>query len=160
MRHRIYGKHLGKTAGQRQAFFKTLVQSLFLYGTIQTSEIKAKAVKGLVDQIITSAKSKSTQGKVQSYIPDKDLQERLIKEILPNLKGRTSGYTRVIKTGPRLGDNTTMVEMSLIGAEELKPFKKEPKSHKELRESEGKRPAPVKKLSRTSKIKTSPRKKK
>lgn len=134
MRHRIYGKHLGRNEGQRQALFKTLVRSLFLHGTIQTSEIKAKAIKGLVDQIITSAKSKNTQGKLQSYLADSYLQERLVKEILPKLGNRTSGYTRVVRVGPRQGDQTTIVKMSLIGAEQLKQIKKESKSNEESKE--------------------------
>lgn len=111
MRHRVYGKHLGKDIGQRQALFKTLVRSLFLHGTIQTSETKAKAIKGLVDRIINSAKKKNTQ-------------DKLVKEILPKLEARTSGYTSTVRIGPRLGDQTMMVKMSLIGAEELKSKKK------------------------------------
>ena len=51
MRHRVYGKHLGRDKDQRTTLFKGLVRSLFIHGTIQTSEAKAKAIKGLVDKV-------------------------------------------------------------------------------------------------------------
>ncbi|MBI2085785.1 hypothetical protein HYT74_00430 [Candidatus Daviesbacteria bacterium] len=117
MRHRVYGKHLGRDIGQRQALFKTLVRSLFLHGTIQTSESKAKSIKGLVDKIINSVKK-------DSFSSDKELKEK-IKEILPKLGNKTSGFTSTVRMGPRQGDQATMVKMSLIGAEQLKPTKKE-----------------------------------
>ncbi|MBI4035494.1 50S ribosomal protein L17 [Candidatus Daviesbacteria bacterium] len=160
MRHRVYGKHLGRNEGQRQALFKTLVQSLFLHGTIQTSETKAKAIKGLVDEIITSAKGKNTPRKLRSYIVDKDLQDRLVKEVLPKLGNRTSGYTKVVRIGPRQGDQTNIVKMSLIGAEQLKPLKKELKQLEEKKvevKPAEKKAAPAKKA--VKKVKASSRKK-
>lgn len=120
MRHRIYGKQLGRNKDERSRLFKGLISQLFLYGTIQTSETKAKAIKGLVDKVINLAKEKRTQGRLQSFLTDKNLQERLIKEIVPKLGTRTSGYTSLIRLGSRLGDQTMMVKMSLIGAEQLK----------------------------------------
>lgn len=94
--------------------FKSLVQSLFLHGTIETSEAKAKAIKGLIDKIINLAKSKSRKHLLQSYLVDKNLRERLIKEIVPRLGDRTSGYASLIRLGPRLGDTTMMVRINLL----------------------------------------------
>lgn len=125
MRHRIYGKHFGRNKDERRALFKGLVRSLLIHGTIQTSEVKAKAIKGLVDKIINSAKSNSkSDNVVQSFVSDKDLRDRLIKEIVPKLGSRTSGFTSIVRMGTQLGDQTTIVKMSLIGAEELKPIEK------------------------------------
>ncbi|OGE19019.1 50S ribosomal protein L17 [Candidatus Daviesbacteria bacterium RIFCSPLOWO2_02_FULL_41_8] len=126
MRHRVYGKHLGRDKDQRKGLFKGLVYSLFSLGTIATSEAKAKAIKGLVDRIINSAKENSKFPKplVQSFVNDKFLQKRLTDDILPKLGSRSSGYTKIIRMGTRLGDQTMMVKMSLIGAEELKPIDK------------------------------------
>ena len=117
MRHRVYGKHLGRNKDQRRNLFKGLVRSLLLHGTIQTSEAKAKAIKGLVDKVINSAK------KNPKSVPQ-NLQE-LVSRIIPKLGTRTSGFTQVVRMGTRLGDQTMMVRMSLIGAEELKPLEKE-----------------------------------
>lgn len=100
------------------------MQSLILHGSIETSQEKAKAIKGLVDKIINLAKNKSRKHLLQSYLIEKNLQERLIKEIVPKLGSRVSGYTSLIRIDPRLGDRSMRVRMSLIGAEELKPIKK------------------------------------
>lgn len=107
MRHKVYGKHLGRDKDQRATLFKGLVQQLFIHGSIQTSEAKAKAIKGLVDKVINLAKNK----KIYRF--------GLTKEILPKLGSRTSGYTSLVKLGTRLGDQAMMVKMSLIGAERL-----------------------------------------
>ncbi len=124
MRHRVYGKKLGRNSNERSGLFKSLVQSLFTYGTITTSETKATAIKGMVDKIITAAKNKNAQRLLQSFFADKLLQERLIKEIAPKMQNRVSGYTSMIKVSVRGGDRTRLVKMSLIGLEELKPPQK------------------------------------
>lgn len=124
MRHRVYGKHLGRNKDERDTLFKGLVYSLLSHGTIQTSEVKAKAIKGLVDKIINLAKDKKRERQLQSFVTDKNLRERLVKEIIPRLDTRTSGFTSLVKLGTRIGDQTMMVRMSLIGAEELKPIEK------------------------------------
>lgn len=124
MRHRVYGKKLGRNKNERSALFKSLVQELFLHGSITTTESKAKAIKGLVDKIINLAKNKNSQRLLQSYFANKALRDRLINEITPKLAGRVSGYTGLVRIGVRSGDQTMMVKMSLIGAEELKPIEK------------------------------------
>jgi len=105
LRHRVYGKHLGRNKNSRKALFTGLVRSLFSHGTIQTSLAKAKAISGLVDKIINKAKK---------YPKTNTLK------FIPKLGTRTSGYTSITKLGTRLGDQTMMVKMSLIGAEELR----------------------------------------
>lgn len=98
------------------------MHALLSHGTIQTSEVKAKAIKGLVDKIINSAKDNSTDGQLQSFLTDTKLKKRLTGEIIPKLGAKTSGYTSIVKLGMRSGDQTTVVKMSLIGAEKLKPI--------------------------------------
>lgn len=120
MRHRVYGFRLGRNNDERKLLFKSLVRSLFTYGVIQTSEAKAKAIKGLVDKIITLAKNKKSQDKFHSYLSNSSLSNRFMKEVLPKMDSRTSGYTSMVKMGTRPGDQTMMVKMSLIGAELLK----------------------------------------
>ena len=106
MRHKVYGRKLGRNKAERNSLFKNLLESLILHGFIQTTEAKAKAIKGLTDKIINQAKNKESRRLVQS--------ERLVKEILPRLKSRTSGYTSLVKLGPRQGDGAMMVRMSLL----------------------------------------------
>lgn len=124
MRHNVYGKKLGRDKNQRTALFKSLINSLILSEKIETTESKAKAVKGLVDRIITQAKTPSTQRLVSQFLTQKKITDKLIKEILPRLETRTSGYTSVVKLGRRQGDGTMMVRMSLLLEESAKPSKK------------------------------------
>lgn len=127
MRHRVYGKHLSRDKNERTALFRSLVGSLILHGSIETTEAKAKAIKGLVDKIINLAKSKNSKYIVQTYLTSKPLQDRVINEIAPKFSDRQSGYTSLVKLGTQQGDRTMVVKMSLIGLEELKEIKKEPK---------------------------------
>ncbi len=114
MRHRVYGKKLGLNKDQRTALFKSLVQSLLLSESIETTEAKAKAVKGLVDKLINQAKSPATRRLVHQFIISKSLSEKLIKDIAPRFKDRNSGYTTVVKVGKRVGDSANIVRMSLV----------------------------------------------
>ncbi len=114
MRHNVYGAHLGRDKNQRTALFKGLVQSLIFSESIQTTEAKAKSIKGLVDKIINQSKSESTRRLVAQFLVNKLAQDKLIKELLPRLKDRTSGYTSLVKLGNRQGDGAMMVKMSLL----------------------------------------------
>lgn len=124
MRHRVYGKHLSRNKNQRTALFKSLVRALFINEKIQTTETKAKAIKGLVDKIITQAKSPTTRRLVSQFLIDKAVEEKLLNVLLPKLESRNSGYTSVVKLGPRLGDGATMVAMSLLTEEKVVASKK------------------------------------
>ena len=139
MRHRVYGKHLGRDKNQRTALFKNLVGALILHGSIETTETKAKAIKGLVDRIITQAKSKNTQKLVASYLTQIKIQDKLFKEVVPAVSGRNSGYTSTVKLGRRLGDNAMKVRMSILMEEKkekvesivkAKPVAKKPAAKK------------------------------
>lgn len=100
MRHKVYGKQLGRNKDEREALFKNLVQSLFLHEKIHTTEAKAKAIKGLVDKLINQAKS--SKG------------EKLVSDIASRYNQRNSGYTSLIRVGQRKGDGAMMVRMSLM----------------------------------------------
>lgn len=134
MRHKVYGKHLGRDKDQRTALFKSLVRSLILEESIKTTQPKAKAVKGLVDKIINQAKSETSKRLVSQFLTHKHVAEKLTKEILPRVKSRTSGYTSSVKLGPRLGDGAMIVKLSLILDSIKEPKKSEVKKVKEKEE--------------------------
>ena len=145
MRHKVYGKHLGRNKNQRTALFKSLVSSLILSEKIQTTESKAKAVKPLIDKLITQAKTTTNKKAVFEFIPQKKVADKLMDDILPRTGNRTSGYTSTVRTGARLGDGAMMVSMSLI-LEEAKVAKpaKAAKSTEEVKSEvkvEAKKPA-------------------
>lgn len=114
MRHRVYGKILGRDKNERQQLFRSLVESLILSERIETTQAKAKAVRGLFDKIVNLAKSKDTKRLVTQFLTHKKTVEKLEGEILPRVKSRTSGYTSITRIGKRLGDGAMMVSMSLI----------------------------------------------
>lgn len=126
MRHRVYGKHLGRNKNQRTALFKGLLSSLIIHQSIETTEPKAKAIKPLIDRIINNAKSPTAKRLVSEFFNQKSVEQKLAEEILPRLGERTSGYASVVRVGRRLGDGAMIVRMSLL-LEEQKPTPKKEK---------------------------------
>ncbi|TSC63903.1 MAG: large subunit ribosomal protein L17 [Microgenomates group bacterium Gr01-1014_93] len=122
MRHNIYGKHLGRTKNERTSLFKSLIGSLILHGSITTTQTKAKAIKGLTDKIITQAKNK--QSFSSSFLTQKKVTDKLFNEVVPSLEKRKSGFTSIVKMGPRKGDNSMMVKMKLLMEEKKAKSKK------------------------------------
>lgn len=114
MRHNVYGKKLSRTKNQRTALFRSLVQSLILHESIQTTSAKASAVKGLVDRLVTQAKSENTRRLVSQFLTDKRIFEKLVNDLAPRLSDRNSGYTSVVRLGYRQGDGAMIVQMKLL----------------------------------------------
>lgn len=116
MRHQVAGKHLNRDSDHRRALLKNLVRALIANGEITTTYAKAKAVQGHVDSLITTAK-KGGQfhlKQVDQTLNRRHLTETLVKEVLPVLSDHSSGYTRIVRTGQRRGDNAMMVTLSLV----------------------------------------------
>lgn len=122
MRHRLSGKKLSRTKNQRKALFKSLISSLVTHGRIKTTEARAKAVKRLADRLITKAKTGGLHGRrqVAVILHDKKVVNRLVDEIAPRFLHRPGGFTRILRLGPRKGDQAMMVELSLVKGEEKK----------------------------------------
>ncbi|MBI4036969.1 50S ribosomal protein L17 [Candidatus Daviesbacteria bacterium] len=125
MRHKVYGKHLGRDKNQRTALLRGLVRSLLLHESITTTKAKAAAIKGLMDRLIVKSKEKTNASLnvVHSTLPNVEISKKLIEEIAPRYQKRTSGFTRTVKVGRRLGDGALMVKMSLIEADQVEPKK-------------------------------------
>lgn len=113
MRHRSFKKKLGRDIKQRKALFKSLITSLISHGQIKTTEAKAKAVKGLVDKLVTKAKQGTLHARRQvlAFLSRKDAVKKLFDEIALRFKERQSGFTKIIKVGTRKGDSAAMVLM-------------------------------------------------
>lgn len=117
MRHRIYGKHLGRDKNQRSALFQGLVRALILHESITTTESKAKAIRGLIDRLVVRGKSNTnaSKNKIKSVLPQQEISKKLMEEIAPRYPDRVSGFTEMVKLGRRAGDGAMMVKMSLVG---------------------------------------------
>jgi large subunit ribosomal protein L17 len=131
MRHGKKFNHLGRTAPHRKAMLSNMACSLFLHKRISTTVAKAKELRKFVEPLITRAKEDSTHNRrvVFSYLQNKDAIKVLFGEVVEKVGNRPGGYTRIIKTGFRLGDNAEMSIIELVDYNELmlkdaKPAKK------------------------------------
>ena len=107
MRHNKKFNHLGRTASHRNAMLANMACSLIKHKRITTTVAKAKALKKFVEPLITKSKNDTTNSRrvVFSNLQDKYAVTELFKEISVKIADRPGGYTRIIKTGNRLGDN-------------------------------------------------------
>ena len=117
MANRIDGRKLSRKRGPRLALYKNLTVSVLRYERIRTTEAKAKEVQGRIERAITLAKrgDLSARRAVVSQFPNEPLVvTKLFDEIAPKYADRTSGYTRIVKIGPRAGDNAEIVQLELV----------------------------------------------
>ena len=117
MPHRIAGRKLGRTHDHRLAMLGNLAVSVIRYEKIQTTEAKAKEVRGLIDGMITLAKRGDLHARRQlvSKMPHEPLiVDKLMTEIAQKYADRPSGFTRIVKIGQRAGDAAPMVQIELV----------------------------------------------
>lgn len=121
MRHGKKINHLSRTHSHRAALLSNLATSLILHKRINTTLAKAKALRKYVEPLLTRSKSDSTHSRrtVFSYLQDKEAVSELFKEVAPKIADRPGGYTRIIKTGFRLGDAAETCMMELVDFNEL-----------------------------------------
>lgn len=120
MRHNKKFNHLGRTASHRNAMLSNMACSLIKHKRITTTVAKAKALKKFVEPLITKSKEDTTNSRrvVFSYLQDKYVVTELFKEVSVKVADRPGGYTRIIKTGHRLGDNAEMCFIELVDYDE------------------------------------------
>ncbi len=123
MRHRMANRKLGRDKDHRRALFKNMATALFTYEKIITTEAKAKAVRRIVEKLITMGKrgDLAARRRVSQLITNKKVVKKLFDQIAPRFSNRNGGYTRILKIGRRVGDNAPLVLMGLIGAEPMHP---------------------------------------
>jgi large subunit ribosomal protein L17 len=135
MRHRVAGKRLNRSSGHRRALFRNLISALIYHERIETTEAKARAVRGSAEKLITLAKRglneaqenpsrgvharRLAAGRLNRWIRQSDgtrvdLLNKLFDEIAPRYKDRPGGYTRIVKLGPRKGDAAPMAVLELV----------------------------------------------
>jgi large subunit ribosomal protein L17 len=127
MRHGKKINHLGRTSSHREALLSNMASSLILNKRINTTVAKAKALRKYVEPLITKSKNDSTHSRrmVFSMLQNKEAVAELFRDIAGKIGERPGGYTRIIKTGNRLGDAAEMCMMELVDYNEL--MIKEPK---------------------------------
>jgi large subunit ribosomal protein L17 len=116
MRHRVDGYKLGRLTQHRWAMFRNLLVGLFRHERIETTEAKAKAMRGLADHVITLAKRENLHARRQvlTLVPDREVVGRIFDTIAARFAERHGGYTRIIKAGVRRGDAAPVVFLELV----------------------------------------------
>ena len=116
MRHGKKFNHLGRQKGHRKALLTNMAVSLIQHKRINTTLAKAKALRLFVEPLITKAKTDSSHSRrvVFSYLQKKEAIQELFGDIATKVADRPGGYTRIIKTGTRLGDNADMCLIELV----------------------------------------------
>ena len=116
MRHNKNFNHLGRQAGHRKALMSNMASSLILHKRIEITVAKAKAVKQFVEPLVTKSKEDTTHSRrvVFSYLKQKEAVTELFRTIAPKIADRPGGYTRILKTGFRLGDAADMCIIEFV----------------------------------------------
>ena len=116
MRHGKKDNHLGRMEGHRVSMLSNLAVSLIKHKRIFTTVAKAKALRVYVEPLLTKSKADSTHSRrvVFSYLQDKEAITELFREVSPKIADRPGGYTRIIRTGNRLGDAAEMCLIELV----------------------------------------------
>lgn len=130
MRHNKKINHLGRKSAHRKALLANMANSLIFHKRINTTTAKAKALKGYVEPLITKAKNDTTHSRriVFSYLKSKTAVSELFRDVAEKIGDRPGGYTRILKTGNRLGDNAEMCIIELVDFNENMLAAKETKT--------------------------------
>lgn len=140
MRHGRANYKLGRVTAHRWALFRNLLVALFRHERIRTTEAKAKAVRGMAEQMVTLAKRESLHARRQvlAMVPDTEVVKKLFDSIAARFADRHGGYTRILRAGTRPGDRAPMVLLELVDRPETpKEKKKESKAEKAPRGEAG-----------------------
>ena len=110
------GRRFGGSSAHQKAMMANLVASLIAGEALVTTEAKAKALRPIAEKCITAAKKGGVhnQRQVVAFIRDKDMAHKLFAEIGPRYADRPGGYTRILKLGPRPGDNAPMARIEFV----------------------------------------------
>lgn len=117
MRHRKAGRRLGRDTSHRKATMKSLAIALFHHNAIETGHLKAKELRIFAEPIITLAKVDTVANRRRAFakLRDKDAVSKLFNTIGPAFAERPGGYTRILRTGNRVGDASPMARIELVG---------------------------------------------
>jgi large subunit ribosomal protein L17 len=116
MRHNKKGKIFGREKGPRESMLRNLAQSVILYENVNTTLAKAKAVRPLVEKLITTGRTKSllTRRTLSRVLTIESAVNKVLEELGPRYATRPGGYTRIIKLGTRAGDGAEIAQLQLI----------------------------------------------
>lgn len=143
MRHAVYGRKLSRTKNERRRLLQGLARELIRRGSVRTTYARARAVQPLVEKLVTSAKQGGAGGAtiaIKRVVSDKETEKLLLADAGTRFAARTSGFTRVIKLGPRRGDAAEEVMLQFVdervAVEVVKPPEKATKADGKVKKKE------------------------
>ena len=141
MRHRKKFNHLGRKKAHRKAMLSNMAISLIEHKRINTTVAKAKALRSFVEPLINRAKEDTTHSRrmVFKQLQNKEAVSELFREISQKIANREGGYTRILKTGTRLGDNAEMCFIELVDYNDVYTVEKAQKSKRKRTRRAGKK---------------------
>lgn len=145
MRHRLFGKKLGRTSRQRQSLFRSLCLGLLTHGKVITTKAKARAVVPMAEDLINKIVKQPpliAQRHLHRHFANRHQVAPIYSQVKTVFEGVTSNYTRVVHIGLRQGDNSVMVELSLA-KKLIKPVASTPTPDKKIPLLKGKAPTVV-----------------
>lgn len=121
MKKKVFGKQLSRDTNERKALFKGLINALVMHESIQTTQAKAKAIKGEVEKLITKGKRGiAAKSLLQPWLQQEAL-EKVMQDLSVRFASRPGGYTRIIKLGSRFGDSAQMAVIEFVEKKTVVP---------------------------------------
>ena len=117
MKHRIFGKKLGRNTRERKALFNSLVRAIFIHGYFQTTEAKAKSVVRTIEHLSNIIMTKSdldSRRELFRYLQDRNWVNNVVETMKKTFEGQTSNFTQRVKVKRRYGDDALVVKMSFV----------------------------------------------
>jgi large subunit ribosomal protein L17 len=143
MRHKVAGYKLGRTTSHRRSLFRNMVTSIIMEERIETTAIKAKAVRPLVEKMITLGKQGDLAARRQaaSYLMTDEAVRKLFDTVAPRFGDRNGGYLRIVRTAWRKGDGTEKAFIELLGSEQVLDEKRQKRAELRAKKAEETRKA-------------------
>ena len=152
MKHRIFGKKLGRNHNERQALIRSLVKAIFIHGSIKTTMAKSELIVSEVESLSTTIMTKpelTAKRELFKTLQNQAWVNNVVKTMKETFSGQTSNFTQTVKVGKRFGDDSLMVKLSFV-----KPVKFETTKAKKIEEKTSKKPVVKKVVKKTEKKET------
>ena len=143
MRHKVAGYKLGRTTSHRRSLFRNMVTSLIMEERIETTAIKAKAVRPIVEKMITLGKKGDLAARRQAaaYLMSDEAVRKLFDTVAPRFGDRNGGYLRIVRTAWRKGDGAEKAFIELLGSEQVLDEKRQKRAEIRAKRAEETRKA-------------------
>ena len=143
MRHKVAGYKLGRTTSHRRSLFRNMVTSLIMEERVETTAIKAKAVRPIVEKMITLGKKGDLAARRQAaaYLMTDEAVRKLFDTVAPRFGDRNGGYLRIVRTAWRKGDGAEKAFIELLGSEQVLDEKRQKRAEIRAKKAEETRKA-------------------